>query len=134
MGHEHERGGEKGAFGDAEEKAHDLELAEGFGEAAGDGEETPAGQGKADDFASAPAGGEAAAGDLQRDVADEKDAGGFALELVVHEQVAHQGGYFGIEGEGDVGAIDIRNGVGDEREGDDAQPALWCHGRRKAKG
>src|SRR6202042_2868449 len=55
------------------------------------------------------------------------DTCGLAFHAVVHDQVVHHSRDFGIEREGHIGPVHIGNGVRDEGNGDDAQPALMCH-------
>src|SRR5208282_1540397 len=54
--------------------------------------------------------------------------GGLAFQPVVHEQILHHGRDFRVQRQRDVRAVHVRNRVHDQRDGDEAQPALWFYG------
>jgi hypothetical protein len=103
-------------------------LPECFGQTTADGAHAPENQAQTDQLFRAPAICQITAGGLQQNVAEKKDARRLAFHSVVHEQVVHHGGDFRVQRERDVRAIHIGDRVHDERGGDDAQPALVCHG------
>ena len=59
---------------------------------------------------------------------EEEDAGGFPLHPVFHQQVLHHRGDGGIERQGDIRPVHVRDGVHHQRDGNNAQPASFCHG------
>ena len=62
-------------------------------------------------------------GHLQQQISPEEDAGCVTGLPRIHVQFgAHCG-----KSHGDIGAIDIRDGVHHERDGEDAQPSLFSH-------
>ena len=127
IGQQHHRRRKHAAFGNAQQKAHHLELPEGARQAAADRADAPGDQEQADDLARAPARRPIAARDLEQDVAEEENAGGLAFHPVVHQQVLHHGRDGGVQRQGDVRPVHVRDGVHDQRDGNDAQPALVCH-------
>ena len=121
---QHQHGGKHTAFRHAEQKAHHGKFPETGNQSAAHRTDAPEHQENGDQLFRAPAAGEIAAGNLQQHVAEKENAGGLAFEPVVHEQVLHHGRNFGVQRQRHVRAVHVRNRVHDERDGDDAQPAL----------
>ena len=146
VGQQHQRGWKYPALRNPEHEAHQLEVAEcrhpevdlekrqldvefrkPRHQPASDRKNPPKNQQQAHEFFRAPAVGEVASGNLQQHVAEKENTGDVALHLVVHEQVLHQGRELRVQGQGHVGAVDVRDGVHDQRHRNDAQPAFLLH-------
>ena len=112
------------ALGNAQQKAHRLELPERAREAAPDRADAPGNQEQADDLPGAPGRRPITARDLEHDVAEKENARGLPLHAVVHEQVFHHGRDRGVQRQRDIRPVHIRDGVHDQCDGDNTHPPL----------
>src|SRR6266576_2530246 len=127
VGQQNERRWKDAALRDSKKKPHEFELVEGLCQAAPDRAYAPGNQEHTDNLAGTPAGSPVSTPHLQQNVSKKEDACRLTLHFIIHEEILHHGGNFGIERERDVGAIDVRDRVHDQRHRDDAQPALLSH-------
>ena len=111
------------ALGYSQEQAKQQELVIGTGQTTTDGKDTPCDQQDADELLGAPVFGQMAAGYLQREITPEKNSGDSSSLLRIQMQVPADS----RQSKRDVGAIDKRDRVHDQSNGDDANPSL---GRR----
>ena len=114
MADQHEDGGPDPGLGDAEEEADDEQLGKVLDEAAEDGQHAPDEDHDADELLGTPVFGEMAAGDLQRQIADEEDSRGQTLLGRVDAEVLVQA----VQGEPDVRPVHERDDVDDDGDRD----------------
>src|SRR5712691_7075500 len=112
------------ALGYSQEQAKQQELVIGAGQTATHGKDTPCDQQDADELLRAPMFGQMAAGYLQREITPEENSGNGSRLLRIQMQVPADS----RQRKRDVGAIDKRDRVHDQSNGDDANPSLGHRG------
>ncbi len=123
MREKNQRCGMNAAFGYSKEQAKQQELMIGAGQAATDGKDTPCDQQDADELLGAPVFGQVATGYLQCEIAPEENSGNGSGLLRIQMQVPSDS----RQSKRDVGAIDKRDRVHDQSDGDNANPSLGRH-------
>src|SRR5260370_11713717 len=108
------------AFGYSEEQTKEQELMIGPCQTTTHGKNAPCDQQDADEFLGAPMLRQMATGDLQRQITPEENSRNGSRLLRIQMQVSADS----RQGERDVSAVDKRDRVHDESDGNDANPSL----------
>src|SRR6266478_6576456 len=108
------------ALGYPQKQAQQQELVISAGQATADGEDSPCNQKNADEFLGAPMFRQMATGYLQREITPEENSGNGSCLLRIQMQISADS----RQGKRDVSAIDKRDRVHDESDGNDANPSL----------
>src|SRR6266436_9928141 len=112
------------ALGYSQEQTKQQELVIGTGQTTTDGKDTPRNEQDADELLGAPMFGQMAAGYLQREITPEENSSNGSGLLRIQMQVPADS----RQSKRDVGAIDKRDRVHDQSDGDNANPSLGHRG------